>query len=130
MGEALHEHLDRTLAGLSYPDAVARLLQDPQAREHLGALADEHHLHAVLTAQRAIKTLLYQQRLPQVDVPVWLWRGNAHGDLSAQWQAHTSAQVQQWTLDVGHRALLDEARLAERLVALLAPFAARMESMP
>ncbi|AIZ33041.1 non-ribosomal peptide synthetase [Pseudomonas parafulva] len=130
MGEALHEHLDRTLAGLSYPDAVARLLQDPQAREHLGALADEHHLHAVLTAQRAIKTLLYQQRLPQVDVPVWLWRGNAHGDLSAQWQAHTSAQVQQWTLDVGHRALLDETRLVERLVALLAPFAARMESMP
>ena len=68
-----------------------------------------------------------------VDVPIWLWRSNAHGDLRAAWQAHTRKALHYRSLDVGHHAILAEPRLSADLLSLLAPSIApqhRAERVP
>ncbi|MEN2396407.1 amino acid adenylation domain-containing protein [Pseudomonas sp. B22(2024)] len=128
IGESLRERLTRLLAGHDYAEGVARLLSDSQVRAHLQWEAADADLLSLLAQYRAIKTRLYEQSLPTVDVPLWLWRGNAHGDLRAQWQAHTRHAVRQWTLDVGHHAILAEPRLVENLLPLLLQTSAKVVS--
>ncbi|WP_460135959.1 AMP-binding protein [Pseudomonas sp. S1_E04] len=119
MGESLRERLTGLVAGHDYAEGVARLLNDAQVREHLQWATADADLLTLLAHYRTIKTRLYEQSLPTVDVPLWLWRGNAHADLRAQWQAHTRQPVRQWTLDVGHQQMLGEPRLVESLLPLL-----------
>jgi hypothetical protein len=130
IGESLRERLTGLLTGLDYAEGVARLLDDEQVRGHLQWAAADAELLALMTQYRAIKTRLYEQALPIVDVPVWLWRGNAHGDLRAQWQAHARQPVSQWTLDVGHHEMLGDPRLAENLLPLLLQTSAKVVSVP
>ncbi|SFB15516.1 amino acid adenylation domain-containing protein [Pseudomonas sp. NFIX10] len=128
MGESLRERLTGLLAGLDYAEGVARLLDDAQVRAHLQWEAADADLLALLAQYRAIKLRLYEYALPTVDVPLWLWRGNAHADLRAQWQAHTRQAVRQWTLDVGHHEILGEPRLVENLLPLLLETSAKVVS--
>ncbi|MEQ9725849.1 amino acid adenylation domain-containing protein [Pseudomonas sp. WHRI 8822A] len=121
LGEALRERLARQLAGCDYAEGVTRLLADTEVREHLQWDGADAELQAMLARYRAIKTRLYEQALPLVDVPIWLWRGNAHGDLRAAWQAHTRETLRDLSLDVGHHAILAEPRLSADLLSLLAP---------
>ncbi|MFW9265793.1 non-ribosomal peptide synthetase [Pseudomonas sp. NR3] len=130
IGESLRERLTGLLAGLDYAEGVARLLDDEQVRGHLQWKAADGELLALMARYRAIKTRLYEQALPTVDVPVWLWRGNAHGDLRAQWQVHARQPVSQWTLDVGHHEMLGEPRLVENLLPLLLQTSAKVVSVP
>ncbi|WP_434603572.1 non-ribosomal peptide synthetase [Pseudomonas sp. R1-7] len=130
IGESLRERLTGLLAGLDYAEGVARLLDDEQVRGDLRWEAADAGLLALMTQYRAIKTRLYEQALPTVEVPVWLWRGNAHGDLRAQWQAHARQPVSQWTLDVGHHEMLGEPRLVENLLPLLLQPSAKVVSVP
>lgn len=119
MGESLRERLAVRLTGCDYAEGVTRLLDDAEVRAHLSWDAADTELRERLSQYRAIKTRLYAQPLPVVDVPVWLWRGNAHGDLRGQWQALSAQPVREWALDVGHHAILSEPRLIEGLVPLL-----------
>ncbi|RMQ50428.1 hypothetical protein ALQ04_02885 [Pseudomonas cichorii] len=128
LGESLRERLTGLLAGHDYAEGVTRLLDDVQVRAHLQWEAADADLLALLGQYRSIKTRLYEQTLPSVDVPVWLWRGNAHGDLRAQWQAHTRQAVRQWTLDVSHQQILGEPQLAENLLPLLLETSAKAVS--
>lgn len=121
LGEALRERLARQLAGCDYAGGVTRLLADTEVREHLQWHGADAELQAMLARYRAIKTRLYEQALPVVDVPIWLWRGNAHGDLRAAWQAHTRETLRDLSLDVGHHAILAEPRLSADLLSLLVP---------
>lgn len=130
IGESLRERLTGLLAGLDYAEGVARLLDDEQVRGHLQWAAADAELLALMTHYRAIKTRLYEQALPIVDVPVWLWRGNAHGDLRMQWQALARQPVSQWTLDVGHHEMLGDPRLAENLLPLLLQTSAKVVLVP
>lgn len=130
IGESLRERLTGLLAGLDYAEGVARLLDDEQVRGHLLWEAADAELLTLMAQYRAIKTRLYEQALPIVDVPLWLWRGNAHGDLRAQWQAHARQPVSQWTLDVGHHEMLGEPRLVENLLPLLLQTSAKVVSVP
>ncbi|KJH85604.1 amino acid adenylation [Pseudomonas fluorescens] len=130
IGESLRERLTGLLAGLDYAEGVARLLDDEQVRGHLQWEAADAELLALMAQYRAIKTRLYEQALPIVDVPVWLWRGNAHGDLRAQWQAHARQPVSQWTLDAGHHEMPGEPRLVENLLPLLLQTSAKVVSVP
>ena len=128
MGEALRERLMGLLAGQDYAEGVARLLEDAQVRAHLQWDAADADLLRLLARYRAIKVGVYEQPLPNVDVPLWLWRGNAHADLRAPWQAYTRHPVRQWTLDVGHHEMLGEPRLAESLLPLLLETSAKVVS--
>ncbi|WP_434697915.1 amino acid adenylation domain-containing protein [Pseudomonas sp. Z1-14] len=130
LGESLRERLTGLLAGLDYAEGVARLLDDEQVRAHLQWESADAELLALMAQYRAIKTRLYQQALPTVDVPVWLWRGNAHGDLRALWQRHALQPVSQWTLDVGHHEMLGEPRLVEHLLPLLLQNSAKVVPVP
>ncbi|VXC59549.1 Amino acid adenylation domain-containing protein [Pseudomonas sp. 8Z] len=121
LGKSLRERLGRQLADCDYAEGVTRLLADAEVREHLQWDGADAELQAMLVRYRAIKTRLYEQALPAVEVPIWLWRGNAHGDLRAQWQAHTRNTLRDLSLDVGHHALLAEPRLSADLLSLLAP---------
>ncbi|NWA27648.1 amino acid adenylation domain-containing protein [Pseudomonas gingeri] len=119
--------LDRLSAQLSvgtYAECVQQLLEDPQLREHLQWQVEDPALQTHLTQYRRIKVALYEQRLPVVDVPILLWRGNAHGDLRATWQAHSSRPLRDWTVDLGHHEMLTDPLLLDSLhAALPAPFA-------
>ncbi|MEX5571625.1 amino acid adenylation domain-containing protein [Pseudomonas lijiangensis] len=128
IGESLRERLTSLLAGHDYAEGVTLLLNDPQVRSHLQWEAADAELLALLKQYRSIKTRLYEQALPVVDVPVWVWRGNVHADLRAQWQAHTQQTVRQWTLDVGHHEIPGEPRLAESLLPLLLETSAKVVS--
>ncbi|EPJ97839.1 amino acid adenylation [Pseudomonas sp. CFII68] len=128
IGEPLRERVTGLLAGLDYAEGVARLLNDAQVRAHLQWGAADADLLTLLAQYRAIKMRLYEQALPTVDVPLWLWGGNAHADLRAQWQAHTHQAVRQWTLDVGHHEMLAEPRLVESLLPLLLQTSAKVVS--
>ncbi|MNP00939.1 Thioesterase domain protein [compost metagenome] len=128
IGEPLRERVTGLLAGLDYAEGVARLLNDAQVRAHLQWGAADADLLTLLAQYRSIKMRLYEQALPTVDVPLWLWRGNAHADLRAQWQAHTHQAVRQWTLDVGHHEMLAEPRLVESLLPLLLQTSAKVVS--
>ncbi|GFM60224.1 hypothetical protein PSCICG_13840 [Pseudomonas cichorii] len=128
IGESLRERLTSLLAGHDYAEGVNLLLNDPQVRSHLQWEAADAELLALLKQYRSIKTRLYEQALPVVDVPVWVWRGNVHADLRAQWQAHTQQTVRQWTLDVGHHEVPGEPRLAESLLPLLLETSAKVVS--
>ncbi|RMR55120.1 non-ribosomal peptide synthetase [Pseudomonas cichorii] len=128
IGESLRERLTSLLAGHDYAEGVTLLLNDPQVRSHLQWEAADAELLALLGQYRSIKTRLYEQTLPVVDVPVWVWRGNVHADLRAQWQAHTQQAVRQWTLDVGHHEIPGEPRLAESLLPLLLETSAKVVS--
>lgn len=119
LGESLRERLALQLAGCDYAEGVTRLLADPEVRGHLQWDTADAGLQALVERYRAIKTRLYEQALPVVDVPIWLWRGNVHGDLRAQWQAHTRQALRDCSLDVGHHAILAEPRLSESLLRLL-----------
>lgn len=130
IGESLRERLTGLLAGLDYAEGVARLLDDEQVRAHLQWEAADAELLALMAQYRAIKTRLYEQALPTVDVPVWLWRGNVHGDLRAQWQRHARQPVSQWTLDVGHHEMLGDPRLVEHLLPLLLQTSAKVVPVP
>ncbi len=130
MGESLRERLTGLLAGHDYAEGVARLLDDAQVRAHLQWDAADADLLKLLAQYRAIKMRLYEQALPIVDVPLWLWRGNAHADLRASWQAYTRHAVHQWTLDVGHHEMLGEPRLVESLLPLLLETSAKVVSAP
>ncbi|MBX8518798.1 amino acid adenylation domain-containing protein [Pseudomonas cichorii] len=128
IGESLRERLTSLLAGHDYAEGVTLLLNDPQVRSHLQWEAADAELLALLKQYRSIKTRLYEQALPVVDVPVWVWRGNVHADLRAQWQVHTQQTVRQWTLDVGHHEIPGEPRLAESLLPLLLETSAKVVS--
>ncbi|GFM84838.1 hypothetical protein PSCICO_02370 [Pseudomonas cichorii] len=128
IGESLRERLTGLLAGHDYAEGVTLLLNDPQVRSHLQWEAADAELLALLGQYRSIKTRLYEQTLPIVDVPLWLWRGNVHGDLRTQWQAHTRHPVRQWVLDVGHHDIPGEPRLAESLLPLLLQTSAKAVS--
>ncbi|MBX8484669.1 non-ribosomal peptide synthetase [Pseudomonas cichorii] len=128
IGESLRERLTSLLASHDYAEGVTLLLNDPQVRSHLQWEAADAELLALLKQYRSIKTRLYEQALPIVDVPVWVWRGNVHADLRAQWQAHTQKAVRQWTLDVGHHEIPGEPRLAESLLPLLLETSAKVVS--
>lgn len=128
IGESLRERLTGLLAGHDYGEGVTRLLSDAQVRAHLQWEAANADLLTLLAQYRSIKTRLYEQSLPTVDVPVWLWRGNAHADLRAQWQTHTRQAVRQWTLDAGHHEMLGEPRLVESLLPLLLETSAKVVS--
>lgn len=130
MGESLRERLTGLLAGNDYAEGVARLLDDAQVRAHLQWDAADADLLRLLAQYRAIKTRLYEQALPTVDVPLWLWRGNVHADLLASWQAYTRQAVRQWTLDVGHHEMLGEPQLVESLLPLLLQTSAKVVSAP
>ncbi|MBX8574504.1 non-ribosomal peptide synthetase [Pseudomonas cichorii] len=128
IGESLRERLTSLLASHDYAEGVTLLLNDPQVRSHLQWEAADAELLALLKQYRSIKTRLYEQALPVVDVPVWVWRGNVHADLRAQWQAHAQQAVRQWTLDVGHHEIPGEPRLAESLLPLLLETSAKVVS--
>lgn len=130
IGEALRERLTGLLFGHGYADGVARLLRDEQVRGHLQWQAADADLVRLLAKYRAIKSRLYEHTLPVVDVPLWVWRGNAHADLRAQWQVHSQQPVRQWTLDVGHHEILAEPRLVESLLPLLLQTSAKVVSVP
>ncbi|SER31371.1 amino acid adenylation domain-containing protein [Pseudomonas cuatrocienegasensis] len=119
LGEALRERLAGQLTACDYAEGVTRLLADAAVREHLQWDSADAGLQALVARYRAIKTCLYEQVLPVVDVPIWLWRGNAHGDLRGQWQAHTRKALRELSLDVGHHAILAEPRLSAGLLSLL-----------
>jgi amino acid adenylation domain-containing protein len=121
LGDTLRERLARQLVDCDYAEGVARLLADAEVREHLQWEGAEAELQAAMVRYRTIKTRLYEQALPVVDVPIWLWRSNAHGDLRAAWQAHTRKALHYRSLDVGHHAILAEPRLSADLLSLLAP---------
>lgn len=133
LGDTLRERLARQLVDCDYAEGVARLLADAEVREHLQWEGAEAELQAAMVRYRTIKTRLYEQALPVVDVPIWLWRSNAHGDLRAAWQAHTRKALHYRSLDVGHHAILAEPRLSADLLSLLAPSIApqhRAERVP
>ena len=133
LGDTLRERLARQLVDCDYAEGVARLLADAEVREHLQWEGAEAELQAAMVRYRMIKTRLYEQALPVVDVPIWLWRSNAHGDLRAAWQAHTRKALHYRSLDVGHHAILAEPRLSADLLSLLAPSIApqhRAERVP
>lgn len=119
LGEALRERLAVQLAACDYAEGVTRLLADAEVREHLQWDSADAGLQALVARYRAIKTRVYEQTLPVVDVPIWLWRGNVHGDLRAPWQGHTRQALRDCSLDVGHHAILAEPRLSESLLRLL-----------
>jgi len=121
LGDTLRERLARQLVDCDYAEGVTRMLADAEVREHLQSHGADAELQAVMVRYRAIKTRLYEQALPVVDVPIWLWRSNAHGDLRTPWQAHTRKALHDRSLDVGHHAILAEPRLSEDLLSLLAP---------
>ncbi|TLP65200.1 MULTISPECIES: non-ribosomal peptide synthetase [Pseudomonas] len=121
LGDTLRERLARQLVDCDYAEGVSRLLADAEVREHLQWHGAEAELQAAMVRYRTIKTRLYEQALPVVDVPIWLWRSNAHRDLRAAWQTHTRAAVRDLSLDVGHHAILAEPRLSADLLSLLAP---------
>ncbi len=121
LGDTLRERLARQLADCDYAEGVTRMLADAEVREHLQSHGADAELQAVMVRYRAIKTRLYEQALPVVDVPIWLWRSNAHGDLRTPWQAHTRKALHYRSLDVGHHAIVAEPRLSTDLLSLLAP---------
>lgn len=121
LGDTLRERLARQLADCDYAEGVTRMLADAEVREHLQSHGADAELQAVMVRYRAIKTRLYEQALPVVDVPIWLWRSNAHGDLRTPWQAHTRKVLHYRSLDVGHHAIVAEPRLSTDLLSLLAP---------
>ncbi|WEL91271.1 AMP-binding protein [Pseudomonas sp. CBSPCBW29] len=121
LGDTLRERLARQLVDCDYAEGVTRMLADAEVREHLQSHGADAELQAVMVRYRAIKTRLYEQALPVVDVPIWLWRSNAHGDLRTSWQAHTRKALHDWSLDVGHHAIVAEPRLSADLMSLLAP---------
>ncbi|MBV7564863.1 non-ribosomal peptide synthetase [Pseudomonas sp. sia0905] len=121
LGDTLRERLARQLVDCDYAEGVTRLLADVEVREHLQWEGAEAELQAAMVRYRTIKTRLYEQTLPVVDVPIWLWRSNAHLDLREAWQAHTRKTLRELSLDVGHHAILAEPRLSADLLSLLAP---------
>lgn len=121
LGDTLRERLARQLVDCDYAEGVTRLLADAEVREHLQWEGAEAELQAAMVRYRTIKTRLYEQTLPVVDVPIWLWRSNAHRDLREAWQAHTRKTLRELSLDVGHHAILAEPRLSADLLSLLAP---------
>ncbi len=121
LGDTLRERLARQLVDCDYAEGVTRLLADVEVREHLQWEGAEAELQAAMVRYRTIKTRLYEQTLPVVDVPIWLWRSNAHRDLREAWQAHTRKTLRELSLDVGHHAILAEPRLSADLLSLLAP---------
>ncbi|MDB6143561.1 MAG: hypothetical protein JWP80_2605 [Pseudomonas sp.] len=129
LAEATLLRLSGLLKGCGYAEGVQRLQADSEVGTHLGWHSEEPQLVTHLALYRRIKVRLYEQALPVVEVPIRLWRGNAHGDLREAWQAHSLHPLRDWTLDVGHHEILDEPRLIESLHALLLDSTAKAPSI-
>lgn len=119
LSEPLLAQLSTRLNGCTYAEGVERLLADQTLRQHLDWQGEDAPLIAHLSQYRRIKTALYRQALPHLDVPVQLWRGNGHGDLRQAWQSLTSEDVNSYNMDAGHHELLADPHVLQTLRATL-----------
>ncbi|MGE7989459.1 amino acid adenylation domain-containing protein [Pseudomonas sp. NPDC089554] len=100
--------------GHAYKEALVRVTALAQVQALLGEQAADRQVLEQLVRYRDIKAALYAQRLPRTEVPLLLWRGREHADLTAAWQALAPIQ-QQWHVDAGHHQMLEQASLAQAL---------------
>lgn len=119
LAQTLLARLSTSLNGCTYSEGVERLLADKTVRQHLDWQGEAAPLKAHLNQYRRIKTALYRQTLPTLEVPVWLWRGNGHGDLRDAWQALTSRAVNSHNIDAGHHELLANPHVLHSVRATL-----------
>ncbi|MCJ8274783.1 MAG: hypothetical protein MJK04_35955, partial [Psychrosphaera sp.] len=53
---------------------------------------------------------------PIIDIPLWVWRGNANPSPSDVWQLCSTQPIKSWYINADHYAILDQPALAEQLI--------------
>ena len=113
--EQLDQILQSNISG-NYRQAMAQLLSHPAIKPLIGDEASNRALAQSFLMRWKIKQNLYKTDTPIIDIPLWVWRGNANPSPSDVWQLCSTQPIQSWYINADHYGILDQPALAEQLI--------------
>ncbi|NOU50973.1 AMP-binding protein [Pseudoalteromonas sp. JBTF-M23] len=113
------EQISQCTHGLSgdYQSAMIQLLENPFLQQQVFDGVDTHALYQRFMLRWHSKHVLYQAKMPKLDLPIWLWHGYGYQSSPEIWQQYSTQPLWSRYIDADHYGILNTPILAEELLS-------------